>query len=508
MKKIFKSGVFVFIFFLGLTTPKLNADSKLPFFDQEPEISMDFQDANLRDILKLLSIQSGMNFIAAQGVEDRKITLYLDKVPLKEAMDKLFKANNLTYELDRISKIFIVKQVKAKEPEIETETRVFFLKYASVSKSPLMSEAGNGLATGGGGGGGGGSAGSAITDSVIKLLSSQGSIIEDTRTNSLIITDTPTRLAMVAQVIASLDVAVPQIMLEVEMLDVSKNKVDKIGIDWTAASEFGINIASMATRSTWFPLGHFWEDKARAQNTTGTVSFLPTSGLQLAFDFLRSQSDTKFLARPRILTLNNQTAEIQIATDESIGVTSTTSGGASSVSASVERAKTGVILRVTPQINTETGEVTMFVYPKVSEAVTGATLTAQNLSYRFRDPEERSTKSMVRVKDGETIVIGGLIRNDYANNVDKLPILGDLPVIGALFRHTGSNLGPNSSSNRDRERELLVFITPHIIKDKADIKLAQAKKVTLGEREQDAASGVGRGYEISSSLDALEKKRK
>jgi type II secretory pathway component GspD/PulD (secretin) len=231
-------------------------------------------------------------------------------------------------------------------------------------------------------------------------------------------------------------------------------------------------------------------------------SILTVLGTTLTMDYLRTLTDTKFLARPKLLTLNNETAEIRIATNESIGVkTTTTSAGGQtgSTTAEAERTETGVILRVTPQVNPETGEITMFIYPKVAEATGGSTITSGSNTYVFRDPEERSTKSTVRVKDGETVVIGGLIRNEFLQVEKKLPILGDIPLLGMLFRHKGG------TSDKNKERELLVFITPHIIKDK-NIELAQAGTTKLPEREQSTATGSNRNLTISASLNNFEKK--
>ncbi len=494
MKKIFKLNVFIFMLSLSFFLSELNADSPLPFANAEPNISMDFQDANLKDILKVFSMQSGLNFIASEAVQERKITLYLDKVPLGQTMDKLFKANNLSYELDKEANIFIVKDWG--KPQIETVTKVFNLKYATVSSSPLKAEISANIGKGEGGDSG-------ITQAVKKILSEFGSVIEDARTNSLIVIDIPSRMPTIAQTIAALDVPVPQVMLEVEMLDVSKNTVDKMGINWASAGSFSIKILS-ATRGTYFPLPDLLNTETAGQTkttTAGLISF-PTP-LQLILDFLRIQTDTKYLARPRLLTLNNETAEIKIVTQESVGVTTSTDAAGNS-SATVERAETGVSLRVTPQVNLESGEVTMFIYPKVAEAVTGSPFSTAVGSYTFRDPEERSTKSMVRIKDGDTVVVGGLIRNEYQQTTTKIPILGDLPLIGALFRHKG---GGSSSSDKNKQRELLVFITPHIVTD-ATIKLAQAKKTTLPQREQNTVSGIDRQGIINTSLNSFEKKKK
>jgi type IV pilus assembly protein PilQ len=503
----------------------LNADSKSELLEEEPTISLDLQDANLKDLLKIFSIQSGLNFIASEGVQDRKITLYLDQVPLKKAMDKLFKANNLAYELEKDANIFIVKDLG--KLQIETLTKVFYLKYASVSSSSLRQEMGNIISCGAASSAGGSGRLQAesevgITNAVKKLLSDAGSVIEDFRTNSLIVTDTPMRMEVISQVIASLDVPAPQVLLEVEMLDVSKDAVDQLGVNWPTSL---LSLDVTGARITNFP---FFGNKANKQAFTfdelttpsgnwtigaGAAGshFIPSVfsviNANLTLDFFRSQSDTKFLARPRILTLNNETAEIRIATNESIGIKQTSSGpsgGIATSSVEAERTETGVILRVTPQINTQTGEITMVIYPKVAEAVAGSQFIADDNIFQFRDPEERSTKSVVRVKDGETVVLGGLIRQEITRQETKLPFFGDIPIIGFFFRHTG---GTSSNPDKNRERELLVFITPHIIKD-LDMRLAQKQEITPPEREQNTLSGGSRESQINATLNSFDKKKR
>lgn len=532
MKNNFKAGVFIFILYLMLFLPELNADSESLFPAAEPAISMDFQDANLKDILKIFSIQSGLNFIASEAVRDRKMTLYLDKVPLERAMDKLFKANNLSYELDKEANIFVVKDWGI--PQIETVTKVFYLKYATVSSSSLKEEMANyiksetaGGETAGGetaaggdtsGTSSGGSSGkwkieedAGITTVVKKLLSQYGSVIEDFRTNSLIVIDIPSRMETIAQAIAALDVRVPQVMLEVEMLDVSKNAVDKIGLKFGSSTSPSIMsmVLTGAKRYMMFPFspwagGDYTTDRTgtnKAGNmVSGNIDFSSTA-YSVLLDFFSSQTDTKYLARPRILTLNNETAEIKITTQETVGRQITSSGEgttAETTTGVAERAETGVSLRVTPQINTEAGEITMFIMPVVKDTSTSSFATSESGSTYFKDPEERSTKSMVRIKDGDTVIIGGLLRNELSQTNTKLPILGNIPVLGGLFRH--------KNKEKDKERELLVFITPHIIKDNP-VELVQAKKVVFPEREQNTASGANRELTIHSSLNNFEKQR-
>jgi len=510
-------SVFTLVFLLSLFLPVLNAQQDLPFTNPQTAISLYFNDVDLKDILKIFSIQSGLNFIASESVQDRKITLYLDKVPIQEAMDKIFKANNLSYELDKTSNIFIVKDWG--KPQIETITRVFYLKYATVSNSRLKQERKGQIESTDQGSTGTTSSTSSssstggeeetedngIVDAVKKLLSEAGSVVENARTNSLIVTDVPARMTVISQAIALLDVRIPQVMLEVEMLDVNKDATDKIGVKFGSTPVTLNTVMQGAIWANKFPFGT-WFGKTGAPTTEGSFSVNPStnpSNYQILLDFLKTQSDTKVLARPKILTLNNETAEINITTNEAIGVTTTTSstgGSSGSTTQEAERVETGVSLRVTPQINSETGEVTMLVVPKVAQAATGGTFTTSGTtSITFKDPETRSTKSIVMVKDGETIIMGGLIRKERSETITRLPFFSDIPILGRLFTHR--------YKDKDKDRELLVFITPRIVKDN-NIELAQAKNINIPEREQSTASGIDRSDAINTSLNNFEKKRK
>lgn len=291
------------------------------------------------------------------------------------------------------------------------------------------------------------------------MLTQDGKIIEDSRTNSLIVTDIPSQFPLIEQTIARLDVKIPQILIEVEMLDISKTTADLLG------AKFGDTPFTFTggERDTIYPFdrnkamanfgklggqGFEFED---AEYRVGTLSF---AGLAMTLQFLRTQSDTRNLARPRILTLDNETAEISIKTNEAIGLASTTTSSQSTaVSVSqAERVETGIFLRVTPQADIDNAEITMAIEPRVIQARTGQTFGSQT----FKDPEERGTKSVLRVLDGDTIVLGGLLRTNQEETRTSVPVLGRIPFLGAAFRHKDKS---------ESQRELIIFITPHIIQE-------------------------------------------
>ncbi len=471
----------------------LDISTASDFIQQEKyaskKISMDFKGASLNDVLKIFSQQSGLNFIAGTDVADVKLNLYLDEVPVDEALERILSANGLTYEMQPESNIFVVRKVE--RPEKDLMTRVYRLKHATVSTSKIFStfadagsESTGTVATNATGG---------IVAAVTAVLSPNGSLVEDYRTNSLIITDIPVQFPLIEQTISRLDIRIPQILIEVEMLDISKQTADLLG------AKFGETLYEYTPpvkAAAGFP---FDIDNVMDDGYSGTLTFTPGvmdfSNFTLTLQFLKTQTDTKSLARPRILTLNNETAIINIKTDEAIGEKTTSSSETGSeIGGEAERVETGIFLTVTPQANIETGEIVMAVAPKVIEARTGQVRSSSTGEF-FRDPEERGSKSVLRMRDGDTIIIGGLLRNDASNITTRLPFISRIPFIGAAFRH---------KDKFDRQRELIIFLTPHIIKEDLTSNVA-AKNYHNVVREQ--TNPQSRVRTIQDELSTFENQR-
>jgi type II secretory pathway component GspD/PulD (secretin) len=290
-------------------------------------------------------------------------------------------------------------------------------------------------------------------DSVKHVLSSEGKAMFDSRTNSLIVTDIPVQFDAIERIIALLDSPIPQVLIEVEMLDVAKSVIDNIGVNMSKSliQYTGSGVTTTAPGFLFNPkyaveLGDL---EAAPSFQYGTLS---SSIFTALFDYLTTDSKTKFLARPRIMSLSNETAEIKITTNEAIGQNTVTvaSEGEATTTVEAERFQTGVTLRVTPQVDPVSGYVTMIVVPTVAEAKAGATFN----DVTYKDPEIRTSSSTLMVKNGETIVVGGLIKNKDELTIKKMPVLGDLPIIGAAFRHKDRTV---------EERELLVFLTPRVV---------------------------------------------
>ncbi len=511
-KKMNKYKFFIFAMLMAFLGGQANVhagysmeESRFAYPNYSKRISMDFKDAALEDVLKIFSQQSGMNFIAASDLHEKKVTLFLDNIPVEEALEKILSANGLQYEMQTGSEVFVVKALPAEGQDLVT--RIYHLKFASVPSSKINStisidkggsssvskDSGSGGAAAGGGASassGAGAGGGGIVTAVKGVVSRFGKVMEDPRTNSLIVTDMESQFKQIDALIARLDIDVPQIMIEVEMLDVSKSTADVIGAKYSG----DLLQMSGAKRAVVYPWDlNFLKGKGfEFSGAEYTAGLLDTSISKVIVQFLETQSDTKNLARPRIITLNNETAQIQISTNEAIGITTSTTstGGSADTTKEAERVQTGVFLLVTPQANMANREITMAVVPKVIQARTGATFGDQT----FNDAEERGSQQIMKVKAGETIVMGGLLRTNDSVTIKKLPILGDIPLVGRVFQHKDK-----SSS----ERELLIFITPSIVNDRGADSVVQSNQVTSREQQIPQA----RLKQIDKELKSIERQK-
>lgn len=403
----------------------------------DKKISLELEGASLINVLKVLSQQTGLNFVAAGTVKDKKITLYMEQVPMKKAMDAIFLANNLTYEFSPESNIFVVKEGVKKTDRLET--RIYNLEHARLGGTKLEKEIAAGLGASGKGG---------IEQAVKNVLTSGGKLVGDPRTNSLIVTDLPCNFSEIEKVINSLDVSIPKVRIEVEMLSVSKKTADKLGFNWSN----GFKLTFDSTYGRSFPNSFRLEGPDSAK--TGETSW----GLNLSniMQFLHTDINTKILARPEISTLSGETAEIKLTTDEVVNLEFEFDDEGNISEATAERAETGTSLRVTPIVNNSEDKVTLYLHPQDKEAETSG---FEYQGTEYKNINEKSVKSLAVLKDGETLMIGGLLNNESSVTETKVPFLGDIPWVGNLFRYE------NSDTSRNNRHELLVFMTPHIITD-------------------------------------------
>ena len=467
-------------------------------------LSLQFQDANIKDVLKAFSEQTGINVIASEEVGDRTVTLYLDDVTAMDALDQILQASGLVYERPPGSQIYIVKQ-KTDKPQIVTITRVYPLKYARVSSSRLaqavasLSSSASSSSSGSSGSSGGSSSGSSSSgsssgsgstsgtsgssgtssgsssgggsgvgiDSVIgKVLTKEGQVVVDSRTNRLIVSDVPENFPRIEAIINALDIRTAQILIESEILETSLTKLKDLGVKWgtgSAGEMATFTPAAGANKSTRFPFGFFGKSAPVITDPRFSLSTLDVNEAKRVLQALEQDEDTKILARPKVLTLDNESAQIRLTSNQATGFTTTTTQTSST--ATPERTTTGVSLDVTPQVN-DGGFITMLVQPTVTGVVTAAVTPPTSVGGTVVDPKTRSAKTLVRVLDGQTLVIGGLIDRNERFTVRSVPVVSGIPVLGEAFKHRETD---NTVS------ELVVFVTPHILKEGPGAQVASAQ---------------------------------
>ena len=445
--------------------------------DKNNLISMDFQGANLKTVLKVFSQQSGLNFIASQNVQERTVTVYFENVKVEEALDYIMNANNLVYEQEPGTNIFIVKETG--KPKVETITKIYELKYAqlnSLDKDKDKDKSDKSESDK--------SKSDAGIESIIKgVLSENGKILADKRSNSLIITDVPSRFPIVENLLSRLDVRTAQVIIRAEILETSTSLVESLGIKWSG--DFGI-YTGPTTNTIWPMNNSLGRNNSSGQGISSPGSFsLGTTSATISA--LLSSADTKTLARPQIMTLNNETAEIDINSNDTIETETSydTVGNTAIPRIKFIRAdkdeRPGITLTVTPTIS-KSDFITMVIEPKLITKTLSDFATTDNKVF---DLGFRTAKTTVMVKDGETVVIGGLIKTDNDGGLKKIPFFGDIPILGAAFRY-------KSKSNTDRE--LIIFITPNIIKD------SYYTVSNVSEREQEKPKAI-REKEVNTVLD-------
>lgn len=478
--------------------------------DVPSPVSMEFKDASLKDVLRLFSQQTGINVIATKEVQDQPVTVYLEDVTALDALDQILKAAGLVYERPLGSDIYIVKPRPGGVADGTPlqQTRVYRLRFARLSSSRLAKAAatavsasggGTGGTTGGGqssssttggstggatsftsgsGGAAGGGAGAQVgVDLAIKpLLTKDGSLIVDERTNSLIITEMPENFPRLETVLNALDIKTAQLLIEAEVLETTLAKLKDLGVEWGTGSSGTLFQLTPAKHSTRFPFGDFFGGRhgflahrgaadADTALTSAQLGTLDASQAVAVLQALETDTNTKVLARPKVLTLDNESAIIQLSTDQAIGFQSTTGEQTATTTATPERTTTGVILTVTPQVNKD-GFVTMLVEPSVTKVEASKIQPPTKVGGTVVDPKTRSARALVRIRQGETLVMGGLIDRSEQAVLKQVPGLSAIPVLGEVFKNRQVD---NSTS------ELVVFVTPRIVAEPPETRTASAE---------------------------------
>lgn len=427
-------------------------------------VSVDFKDADIRQVLRILSLKSGVDIVAGSDVEGL-VTIKLTNVPWEQALDIILRTYGFTYE--RKGNIVRVLTVTSLEKEA-LSSEVFALNYAKAKDVP---------------------------DVLKEMLSDRGRVKFDERTNTVIVTDIPSSLFQITQVIQRLDQRTPQVLIETKIVETKLTKSEALGIDWSDSITFTASTVSIPSTFP-FPggadlgeIGKYFIPRAgtftpsdsasitqgRIPERGGTFSFgtLSSTGLNSVINFLQQRTDTKVVSNPNIIALNNQQASVHIGSDYPIpnySIDPTT--GKTTISGYQSRA-IGTVLTVTPHVN-PSDEIVVDLKPEITTvAPLGVTYnTGQGSSVTLPEFVVQSAQTQVRIQSGQTIAIGGLVKETTTKTETKVPVLGDIPVLGLLFKST-SRYGTSDPARDD----LIIFLTVKI-SEEAPIPQAVASAPT------------------------------
>lgn len=491
-------------------------------------VTFDFKDADIQNVLKIISYKSGVNIISSPDVTGA-VTIRLVDVPWEKALDAILTAHSFGYEwlndkiimvttLDKINQKKKLKfdeltqqkkvELEQKKAEIEQKKANMQIdaqkKKEAVEAIPLdtkafvlnFSKAED------------------IKAAIQNLVSTRGKIMLESRTNTLIVTDTRQSLSKIAGIIKSLDRATPQVAIEAKIIETTLGTSEKLGIDWSLRASlkgsqrpvtFPFRTASSNLGQSYLPQIQTPSSLERVtltqQSETGTVlntstteqlfhrlaagfpvvsedlftfGTLDFTEFQAILEILNQRTNTKVLSNPRIVTLNNREAKIIVGSVVPIPTYEYSKDTGTRVVSGYIDQEIGVGLTVTPNIN-DKDYITLNVRPTIDQIIgyTGPNNERPIIS-------TRNAETNVMIKDGQTLVIGGLIAEKKTNFKKKVPILGDIPGLDKIFSKKEDTI--------DRT-ELLVFISPHIVRDKdfrtadyaetkqiEDTMIAEAKK--------------------------------
>jgi type IV pilus assembly protein PilQ len=402
-------------------------------------ISIDVSDQPIDLVIKQLVEQAGLNYIKSPNVVGNVSVTFHD-VPLEEALANILAVNDCLYvPTDNVIRIITSAEMVAKAEPILTRT--FEIVYVDATE---------------------------VVTALDKFKSPQGSVSSIKGTSHIIVTDTESKITEITGLLEKIDRITPQILVETRIYDItSRDKLD-LGVQWSAgrrtqfSSTTGLPLSDDITVSksgvdTYvksstnpFMAGVFDAPTSKtAASTNGFVRFgwlTPNVDIDAQINAEQEITEAKLLANPRIMVLDNETASFDIVTEEPY-VERTVSAG--TVTETVKFKPVGVKLTVTPHV-TRDGMLRLHILPEFGVLVERVTISSSDVPV----VDTRKVDTIALVEDGQTVVLGGMRKKGVSKESNKIPLLGDLPLVGALFRFEGEDTAIT---------ELVVFITPRII---------------------------------------------
>ncbi len=372
-------------------------------------VTLEFREASLRTVFEALSRAAEVNFVFDKDVRsDAKVTLYLKGTTVEEAMRVILNTQQLGHKLLNDSTVLVFPATQQKQRDVlDTVARTFYLTNADPKQ----------------------------VQTLIRTVAKTRDIYVDERLNLVVVRDTPEVIRLVERLIQSVDIADPEVMMDIEVMEVSRSELESLGIKWPTTVSYGLTDGS----------------NILARGADGLKAFT-TNPLAVA-TLTASGSNTRILANPKIRARNREKAKVVLAEKLPIfTTTSTPTNGGVSNAVSISYVDVGLKLDVEPQVQLD-DDVSIKVGLEVSSITNTLTGPSGSIAYQVGTRQATTT---LRLRDGETQILAGLINDTESRSTAGLPYLHGAPLIGRLFGVT---------TEETKKTEIVLLVTPHIVRN-------------------------------------------
>ncbi|WP_087020818.1 type IV pilus secretin PilQ [Thaumasiovibrio subtropicus] len=415
-------------------------------------ISINFQDIPVRNVLQLVADYNDFNLVVSDSVVGN-VTLRLDGVPWEQVLDLILRVRGLDKRVEG-NVVLVAPKAELEKNELEAleaqkmeeelaplETELYSINFAKAGDIAALL---------------------AGTEDGISLLTDRGAVSTDERTNAVIVRDVPAQQEVIAKLISDLDIAIKQVQIEARIVTVDEGDLSALGVKWGFSNTNGSVAGGGSIESNiWAMPGRSIEGKdsvemddylnvnlgiadPRASSIAFSVAKLGKNLLlDLELSALQAENKAEIVSSPRLMTADKKPAYIEQ------GVEIPYLESASSGAATIAFQKAVLSLRVVPQITPDGRLILDLEVTQDSQGDTVDTGFGKAVSINTRRID-----TQVMVEDGETVVLGGIFQHAITKTTDKVPVLGDLPALGMLFRRDSENI---------QKREMLIFVTPQIV---------------------------------------------
>ncbi|MBN2201361.1 hypothetical protein JW777_05355 [bacterium] len=419
-------------------SPSPDDGSGIPW---DQRVSFEFNGTPVRDALRLVAASNQLNMVISDAIKG-KTTMKLENVTLKQAMDKIIYTNDCDYYID--GNIITVRPM-ALTSRAGRITKIYRLRYAdAVNVAKVVKRI-------------------ATNDSLVEAFASdfldyeqagkarvnyELSTVQGIRRSSiLVVTDSPEKVKEINLVVAELDKPPMQILIESKLVEVAPTYTNQLGIDWDKTLNMAYETDAQTHSKNVQVVSGEYAAPVFGLSRTMTLGRLNASQYMAMLNFLKTKTNSKLVSNPRLLATDNEESSISVGKTVPVAQIQRGMGGQGDM-VTFDYKEISIRLNVTPHVGPN-NEITMYVNPIIEEIVDWKIVSGNEAPVT----DKRSVNSIITVRNGETVVIGGLVKTIQNQTTKRLFLLGSLPLIGRLFQH---------DYEQDVQTDLMIFITPTI----------------------------------------------